>query len=126
MCGKRYGGRPVYFSDVVVRSDSSVQSFADLRGAAWAYNELTSQSGYNITRYTLAIRGETGAYFSRVVLAGSHQRSLVLVLDGSVDAAPEGSALLASGGVHRFVPVVDSDYDPIRSMALVAQSVRLM
>src|SRR5512147_2917426 len=45
----RYGGRPIYFSDVVVRRDSRYATFADLRGAAWAYNEPNSQSGYNIT-----------------------------------------------------------------------------
>jgi len=29
----RYRGRPVYYSDLVVRSDSSFRSFDDLRGA---------------------------------------------------------------------------------------------
>src|SRR5262245_36779470 len=33
MRAPRYGGRPVYFSDVVVRGDSRFRSFADLRGA---------------------------------------------------------------------------------------------
>lgn len=37
--GARYGGLPVYFSDVVVRSDSDCRTFADLRGRSWAYNE---------------------------------------------------------------------------------------
>ena len=57
MAGARYGGQPVYFSDVVVRADSPARSLADLRGAAWAYNEPTSHSGYAMTRYTLASRG---------------------------------------------------------------------
>src|SRR5262245_52776583 len=34
--GARYGGRPVYFSDVIVRRESRFRSFADLRGARWA------------------------------------------------------------------------------------------
>src|SRR5262245_61254673 len=34
--GQRYGGRPVYFSDVIVPADSPAQSFADLRGRSWA------------------------------------------------------------------------------------------
>jgi phosphonate transport system substrate-binding protein len=50
----RYGGRPVYFSDVAVRRESPWSSFADLAGAAWAYNEETSHSGYNATRHRLA------------------------------------------------------------------------
>src|SRR5262245_53502690 len=50
----RYQNRPIYFSDVVVHRDSPFQTFADLRGASWAYNDPHSQSGYNITRYHLA------------------------------------------------------------------------
>src|SRR5512136_2017151 len=61
----RYAGRPIYFSDVIVRRDSRYAAFADLRGAAWAYNEPNSQSGYNITRYHLARLGETRGYFGR-------------------------------------------------------------
>ena len=30
--GERYGQRPIYFSDVIVRADSTLQTFADLRG----------------------------------------------------------------------------------------------
>src|SRR3989442_1677872 len=37
--GSRYRGRPVYFSDVIVRADSRYRSFSDLRGATFAYNE---------------------------------------------------------------------------------------
>src|SRR3954452_19142324 len=35
--GARYGGRPIYFSDVIVRRDSPFRRFADLRGRSWAY-----------------------------------------------------------------------------------------
>jgi ABC-type nitrate/sulfonate/bicarbonate transport system substrate-binding protein len=50
--GARYGGKPIYFSDVVVRRDSPYQTFADLRGVTWGYNEPGSQSGYNVVRPT--------------------------------------------------------------------------
>ncbi len=40
--GHRYGNRPVYFSDVVVVRESSINAFADLRGRLWAYNEPRS------------------------------------------------------------------------------------
>ena len=33
--GERYGGKPVYFSDVIVRRESPLSSFADLRGRSW-------------------------------------------------------------------------------------------
>ena len=83
----RCAGKPIYFSDVIVRRDSPFQTFADLRGCRWAYNEPESQSGYGITRYTLLRRGETGGFFGEVIEAGFHQRAIQMVLDGEIDAA---------------------------------------
>jgi phosphonate transport system substrate-binding protein len=93
--GERYAGRPVYYSDVVVRRDSPVQSFADLRGRSWSYNEPLSHSGYGITRYRLLQMGETGGFFRDVVEAGFHERSLRLVLSGEVDASAVDCQVLA-------------------------------
>jgi len=90
----RYGGRPIYFSDVIVRRDSRYAAFADLRGAAWAYNEPNSQSGYNITRYHLARLGQTQGYFGRVVEAGSHLKAVEMVLAHQVDASAIDSTVL--------------------------------
>jgi phosphonate transport system substrate-binding protein len=90
----RYAGRPIYFSDVVVRRDSRYAAFADLRGVAWAYNEPGSQSGYNITRYHLARLGEARGYFGRVVEAGSHLRAVEMVLARQVDASAIDSTVL--------------------------------
>jgi phosphonate transport system substrate-binding protein len=93
--GERYAGRPVYFSDVIVRRDSQFQSFADLRGGVWAYNEPASHSGYNVTRYRLAQLNESRGYFGRTVKAGSHQNAIRLVCDGKVDASAIDSQVLA-------------------------------
>jgi len=94
LAGPRYGGRPVYFSDVVVRRDSPFRSFADLRGRSWAYNEPLSQSGYGVTRHRLVELGETAGFFGRVVEAGYHERALDLVDRGEVDAAAVDSQVL--------------------------------
>ncbi|MGZ3638364.1 MAG: phosphate/phosphite/phosphonate ABC transporter substrate-binding protein [Ktedonobacterales bacterium] len=93
--GERYGGLPIYFSDVVVRRDSPYRAFAELRGCAWAYNDRDSHSGYNITRYTLVRMGETQGFFGRVVEAGFHQEALRMVADGRVDASAIDSQVLA-------------------------------
>lgn len=93
--GARYGDRPIYFSDVIVHRDSTFQSFADLRGWSWAYNEPESQSGYGITRYELVKRGETNGYFSSVIDGGFHQTAIRMVFDGKVDAAAIDSQVLA-------------------------------
>jgi len=93
--GERYRNRPIYFSDVIVRRDSPYRSFADLRGASWAFNEPESQSGYGITRYWLARLGETHGYFGKVVQAGFHQKSIQMVFDDQVDASAIDSLVLA-------------------------------
>lgn len=90
----RYQNRPIYFSDVIVHRDSPFQSFADLRGASWAYNEPGSQSGYNITCYHLATLGETSGYFGRAIKAGAHQAALQMVLKREVDASAIDSTVL--------------------------------
>src|SRR5262245_48650855 len=48
LTGQRYGGRPIYFSDVIVRRDSRFTSFDDLHGASWCFNECLSHSGYGV------------------------------------------------------------------------------
>lgn len=93
--GERYRGRPIYFSDVIVHVDSPCRSFSDLRGRSWAYNDLDSHSGYNVTRHQLVKMGETGSFFGKVVEAGSHQRSIRKVCNGEVDAAAIDSQVLA-------------------------------
>jgi phosphonate transport system substrate-binding protein len=92
--GPRYADRPVYFSDVVVKRDSPWSSFDDLEGATWAYNEPSSHSGYNATRHRLARMGRERGFFGKVVMAGSHESSLRLLLDGAVDATAVDSTVL--------------------------------
>lgn len=95
LAGERYQSRPIYFSDVIVHRDSLYQSFADLRGCSWAYNEPESQSGYGITRYHLVRLGETNGYFGQVIQAGFHHRAIHMVASRQVDAAAIDSHTLA-------------------------------
>jgi phosphonate transport system substrate-binding protein len=92
--GVRYQGRPVYFSDVVVRRDSRFKSFADLRGAAWAYNEPRSHSGYNVVRAYLAGLGYRNGFFGAVVESGAHAQSVEMILGGAVDGAAIDATVL--------------------------------
>jgi len=93
--GERYGGRPIYFSDVIVRRDSPFCSFADLRGCSWAYNEPYSHSGPGITCHRLIELGETQDYFGRVIQTGWHEQSIRLVHAGKADASAVDSHVLA-------------------------------
>ena len=113
LSGERYGGRPVYFSDVIVHRDSPYRSFLDLRGRSWAYNEPLSQSGYGITRYHLLEIGETHGFFGEVVEAGFHEESMRLVAAGEVDASAIDSQVLEVAmrddpGLARSLRVIDS------------------
>jgi phosphonate transport system substrate-binding protein len=94
MRAARYQGRPVYFSDVVVRRDSRFHSFADLHGATWAYNEPGSLSGYVAPLAHLAALGQMSGYFGRVVGSGAHLRSLQLIADGAIDASAIDSTVM--------------------------------
>ena len=93
--GERYGGLPVYFSDVIVRRDSPFQTFEELRGRSWSYNDPDSHSGYGVTRYYLAKMAETRGFFGKVIEAGFHQESIRLVRVGEVDASAIDSQVLA-------------------------------
>ena len=95
LAGDRYGGRPVYYSDVIVRRDSPIRSLEELRGCSWAYNEPASHSGHTVTLYSLVRMGARPGFFGRVVEAGFHQRAIRLVHAGVMDAAAIDSQVLA-------------------------------
>jgi phosphonate transport system substrate-binding protein len=95
LAGARYAGRPIYYSDVIVRHDSPIGCLEELRGCSWAYNEPASHSGHTVTLYSLVQRGVRPGFLGRVVEAGFHQRAIRLVAAGKVDAAAIDSQVLA-------------------------------
>lgn len=107
--GGRYGGAPVYFSDVVVPAGADSGSLADLRGACFAYNETGSHSGHNAVLAELHRRGEDDGFFGSVVETGGHAASLELVAEGGANAAAIDSQVLAvETALARRVRVVES------------------
>ena len=94
LSGSRYGGRPIYFSDVIVHAGSDIHSFEELRGRTWSFNEPHSHSGYSVTRAHLARIGEPRGFFNLVVEAGFHQRSIELVRERMVDGSAIDSQVL--------------------------------
>lgn len=83
----RASGEPVYYSELVVRQESTADSFLDLRGRSWAYNDPCSLSGYYNLLKKLAEIGEDLGFFSRARCSGSHLGSMEMVVRGEVDAA---------------------------------------
>lgn len=92
--GERYEGRPIYFSDVIVRSGSEHLSFADLAAASWCYNDADSHSGYGVVLYHLARMGASTDYFSHFEASGAHLESMRRVAAGDFDASAIDSHLL--------------------------------
>lgn len=84
-----------YYSYTIVRKDSPIASWADLKGKSYAFNDMGSNSGYNMPRYKLVQLGAKGwDYFSKVVVSGSHEESIRLVSKGAVDASSVDSLVL--------------------------------
>lgn len=104
--GRRYGGRPVYFSEVVVRVESPYRSFTDLAGTAWAYNEPFSHSGFMVALHRLASAGLDASFIGEWVETGFHDDALRAVMDGRAEWAAIDSQVLglwrrADPGVRR-------------------------
>jgi len=83
----RNQGQPTYVSDVVVRADSGIRSFAELAGRRVGYNERASLSGFVSLMSRLDRDGLGIEFFGDVQQVGSHQKALELIESGELDAA---------------------------------------
>jgi ABC-type phosphate/phosphonate transport system substrate-binding protein len=86
----RYAGRPVYFTDFIVRADSPYKSLADTFGGRIAYSTEHSHSGYNAPRFhLLAYRTAARPTFYREVIGPFIRQMPCLdaVVDGRADVA---------------------------------------
>lgn len=87
LVGARYAGRAVYFSDVIVPRDSRFQTFDELQGGRFTYNEEVSYSGYHVVAYHLAQQERDWDFFGSCVKSGAHLKSIAAVANGKADAA---------------------------------------
>ena len=76
--------QPRYSSYLVTQKDSRYHSEKDLNGAALAFNEESSFSGYHLLRYYFR---ESDIRFSRLIESGGHQKSIDLLNNRKVDIA---------------------------------------
>lgn len=80
-------GQTTYRSEIIARTDSRIDSLADLQGKRFAYVDAASASGYLYPRAMLAAAGfEPETFFSKATFAGSHDSVVVAVYRGDVDA----------------------------------------
>ncbi len=85
-----------YYSYTIVHKDSSINSWADLKGKHYVYNERTSNSGYNMPRYKLIQLGAKSweDWFFEIDISGSHEESIRMVATGLADASSVDSLVL--------------------------------
>jgi phosphonate transport system substrate-binding protein len=89
-CGVQVGnaavrfGWPFYWSQIVVRNDSGIESLEDLAGKTWGAPSVTSTSGYLVPSAQLI---EAGIETGEVVETGGHTQAMVAVANGDVDFA---------------------------------------
>ena len=94
----RYDGRPIYFTDFVVRADSDYRTLEDTFGGRIAYSIEHSHSGYNAARFhLLGYRRPDGPLHRQLPVIDA-------VLDGRADVGPVdayGLDLLRHHGAER-------------------------
>lgn len=78
-------GRPTYTGMLVVRSDSPVQTVADLRGKKMAAADRVSTAGFVLPHYLLRKAGLDVADLNTVEFVGGHKNVALGVLFGAFD-----------------------------------------
>ena len=91
------GGRPYYWSVILVRRDSGIRSLGDLKGKRIAFTHLGSTSGYVVPMSALLAEGiDPERFFAEIAYAGGHSAVIRSILAGEVEAGatfaddPEG------------------------------------
>ena len=93
----RKTGKSAYRSLIVTRKDSGLATLPQLRGRTMAFVDPSSASGHLFPKSGLQQQGiDAGAYFSRVMFSGSHDASILAVVNRKVDAAAVADRILAS------------------------------
>jgi phosphonate transport system substrate-binding protein len=77
-----------YHSVVIVKTDSPYKSIEDLKGKKLAFADPNSTSGHQAPRYFLTEAGyNPDEFFGSTGFSGSHENSVMALLNGTFDAA---------------------------------------
>ena len=137
--GARYGGKPIYFTDIVVRRDAPFQKLEDTFGGAVGYTVKNSQSGYVALRehllpyrlaagkplYTkvegplVAARGVIGALLEGRIDVGpfdSYAHDLIRHLEPDVAANLRTIATTRAAPIPLFIATAPLDATMLRAL----------
>ncbi|MCJ2060263.1 phosphonate ABC transporter substrate-binding protein [Methylobacterium sp. J-048] len=85
---KHETGLSGYYSVLYVPASSAYKTVADLKGKTLALVDPNSTSGNQAPRYFLKRAGfDVDKHFGKVIFAGSHEKAILALVQGTVDAA---------------------------------------
>ena len=92
-----------FFSVIFVKADSPVRRMEDLRGKTFAFADPNSTSGFAFPAFFLRRGGfDPATFFSRTGFSGSHEQSVIAVLNGTYDAAATFWSNPTRGNIQRM------------------------
>lgn len=94
MAGDRYQDQPIYFTDVIVQTQSPLRQFEQLSGKRFCYNDSGSNSGYHLVKGYLSDHHYPSQFIATETPSGSHQTSIQWVVQGRADWAAIDSTVL--------------------------------
>ncbi|HEY3217827.1 MAG TPA: phosphate/phosphite/phosphonate ABC transporter substrate-binding protein [Candidatus Limnocylindria bacterium] len=104
-----------YKSQILVRTDSGINTLADLKGKKFAFVDPLSASGYVYP--TLTVKTKTGqdpkTFFSQTIFAGGHPQAALAVYNKQVDGAAmfidaRDSLVAANPDIKTATKVIDT------------------
>jgi phosphonate transport system substrate-binding protein len=104
--------KPFYVAQILYRADLNAKTLADLRGKKFAFVDPASASGYLFPAALLKKNGiDPDRFFSQVLFAGGHDKVVLAIYTGSVDAGatfgdPDNPVFEARDRVVRQYPDV--------------------
>ncbi|MDR7420148.1 MAG: phosphate/phosphite/phosphonate ABC transporter substrate-binding protein [Armatimonadota bacterium] len=109
-------GLPYYRSQILYRAEHAMRSLQDLRGKRFAFVDAVSASGYLFPAALLKKRGiDPDRAFSHVVFAGGHDKVVLAIYSGSVDAG----ATFGDGVVSDARTRVETQYPDVKEKVRV-------
>ncbi|MBU8541540.1 phosphonate ABC transporter substrate-binding protein [Falsiroseomonas tokyonensis] len=92
-----------YHSVAFVKADSPYRRIEDLRGKSFAFADPNSTSGFAFPAYFLRKEGfDPTSFFGRTGFSGSHEQSVIAVLNGTYDAGATFWSNPTRGNIQRM------------------------
>lgn len=111
-----------YWSFIIARTDTGINSLEDLKGKRFAYGDPVSTSGCLYAKELIRSRGEDPEkFFSHVIYAGAHDKVVMAVYNKQVD----GGAIYGGVVSDAREKVVETIPDVMKKTKVIAKSAEI-